>query len=877
MLDVAACAKAILDARPGARRTVTNLLNIEENRAIELAILIAALHDLGKFAAPFQQKAEGPIWPYSKARSAQLGNSQHDRDGLVLWKQNLSGELSKQIWPSGGNNLEKLIGASAGHHGRAVNASGCDAAETFQQEGVNSASDFAQSLVDLILAEPITAPAIRDQLIGAATFWFAGFVTIADWVGSTQAYFPYSSPDIAIDEYWRKAQAQAKTAVSGLGLVPAAAGELKPFATLTGRRIATPLQSYVENMEFPQGPTLVIIEDVTGAGKTEAAQMIVHRLITDKRASGAYWAMPTQATANAMYERQQAAISELFAKGARPQLVLAHGGSRLHEGFQQTIFHQDWGNEETRNDLEADETATAACAAFLADDARAGLLADVGAGTIDQAILGVLPARFQAVRLFGLSDKVLVIDEAHAYDAYVGEELECLLKFHAALGGSAIVLSATLPRDVSKKSGREQIVHAWREGCGANMEEWRGKKLVQNDGYPLVTTVSNSGPISEQRIEAAAWSQRKAPVKFVEKTEDVIDAMCAAAKAGGAVGWVRNTVDEAIHAGSAFRSRGLNPIVFHSRFAQSDRQKIEAEVMECLGPNAPNAARRGTVVVATQVIEQSLDLDFDLLASDLAPIDLLIQRAGRLRRHSHRDAERPDVPFALIIRAPHFDAQPRDDWLSSEMKPTQAVYRDPALLWRSMKALRKRGAINTPNDLRDLIEDVYSENAEVPTGLSDAANSAEGRALAEGSHAQQNLLRLRIGYSSAQSAWVSEEREQVRTRLSDPQTTLRLAQLGRDGILTPWAGPRQPLWRSWALSEVKVSRYRVPLGSAPVQEFANVCSDARRDWGKRERTRTDLIILPLEEINGAWQGALTSPEGLKLAFSYSYYLGLQFA
>jgi CRISPR-associated endonuclease/helicase Cas3 len=458
-----------------------------------------------------------------------------------------------------------------------------------------------------------------------------------------------------------------------------------------------------------------------------------------------------------------------------------------------------------------------------------------------------------------------------------------LLQFHAALGGSAIVLSATLPRDVKDKAGREQIVRAWLEGCGVRMREWRGKKVVQRDDYPLVTTVFRAGNPIETPVEAAAWSQRITPVRFVEQDETVIEALAAAARAGAAVAWVRNTVDDALAAAAAIRARGLAPIVFHARFAQTDRQKIEAEVMARLGPKADAAARRGAVVVATQVIEQSLDLDFDLMASDLAPVDLLIQRTGRLRRHQMRDVARPSVPFELIVKAPRFDDHPSANWLSEEMCKTEFVYRDPALLWRTMRALMRCGAIGTPGGLRGLIEEVYGVDAEVPSGLDSKVSKAEGAAKAEGGQARQSLLSLKAGYSAEQVAWVAEERLQVRTRLSAVQTTLRLALVGADGSLMPWAEGVGPPWRRWALSEVKVPTYRAPAGARPLHRFAAAADAARREWGKRERERDDLLILPLEPEGAFWRGALVDPAALVdpnvvgLAFEYGSDVGLQFS
>ncbi len=875
MLDVAACAKHLLAVRSRNRRTLAEFLGLSEPDASSLAVLLAAFHDLGKFAAPFQRKAEGPEWPFARPRDALYGVSEHDRDGLALWHYHLGPQFGSRIWPGAEHAVKALLGASFGHHGRALATELRSPAEIFQPEGIAATAACVTELIDLLLPAPVRADSPGDRAVGAASFWFAGFVTIADWAGSGQVYFPYRAPDLSLAGYWTVAQQQAASAVRCLGLVSAPSGGPKSFLALTKQsRPPTPLQALVESVDLADGPVLVIIEDVTGAGKTEAAQVLVNRLMTADRAAGAYWAMPTQATANAMYERQRHVLAALFADGSRPQLVLSHGGARLHTEFQQTILRAAAASERTYGDREPDETATAACAAFLAEDSRAALIADLGAGTVDQAILGVLPARFQAVRLFGLSDKVLVIDEAHAYDAYMSAELRGLLQFQAALGGSAVVLSATLPRDVKNKAGREQLVHAWMEGCGARIRDRAGKSVVQRADYPLVTVVG-AATINEYPVATAPWGRRSVPVRFVDQDDTIVEALVGAVHHGAAVAWVRNTVDDALEATDAIRRHGLEPITFHARFAQIDRQRIEAAVMARFGPGASADARRGSIVIATQVIEQSLDLDFDLMASDLAPIDLIIQRAGRLRRHPLREMTRPAVPFELIVRAPSFDEDPPPNWLDGPMRRTSFVYGDPAVLWRTMRALRERGVIETPDAMRALIEEVYAADAFVPSGLDPKSMKAEGIALAQGGRARQSLLSLVQGYRGEQMAWVSEDRIQVQTRLSAAQSVLRLARITGEGRLLPWAEGDAPLWNRWALSEVKVAAYRAPRGSAPLTRFEPQATIARAEWGVRERERDDFLLLPLERADDHWCGTLVPAQGPPITFTYWKDIGLK--
>ena len=747
--------------------------------------------------------------------------------------------------------------------------------ETFQPEGVAAAEAWTGELLTLLLPGPIERRPPATVHVGAASFWFAGFVTVSDWVGSTQRFFPYLSPTISPVDYWAHAQNRARDAVSSLGLAASSVAPIRSFSALTGRQKPSPLQTCVAEVPLGPGPTLVIIEDVTGAGKTEAAQVLVNRLLAGDANGGVYWAMPTQATANAMYERQRLMLSRLFTEDAAPQLVLAHGATRIHPGFQASILRSAATREESLGDSEADETASAACSAFLADDARLSLLADVGAGTIDQALLGVLPARFQAVRLFGLADKVLVVDEAHAYDAYMSEELRGLLNFHAALGGSAIVLSATLPQDVRHKAGRAQLVQSWLEGCGVRHHGVPRPQLTSKADYPLVTVVRGTGPAVEYPVQAASWTRRYVPVRCVSTDDAVVESLVRAATLGGAVAWVRNTVDDALRAADQVRARGLDPIVFHARFAQVDRQRIEKAVMARLGPNAPADDRQAVVVIATQVIEQSLDLDFDWMASDLAPIDLLVQRAGRLRRHPARDPLRPQVPFELLLRAPEWTDTPEADWLSATLSGTSYVYPDPALQWRTMGVLRERGGIRTPEDLRHLIESVYGDGAVVPPGLDVPSLRAEGVSLAQGGRARQTLLSVRDGYRGEQVAWVGEDRPEVATRLGTPQTILRLARLNGTNAPEPWATGDLPEWALWALSDVKVSARRVPPGSSATAQDADIARSARDTWGLRERERSDMVLVLLRRDGNEWHGQLANPRGRPIQIRYSVTEGLR--
>ena len=883
--------EAILAARPLARRRAARLLRLPEPEACRLLVALAALHDLGKFAPAFQAKVP-EMWPsrvLGPLDQARLLQGGHTADGYELWTDEVGGIgawATERLWPGAEGALHAITPAIFGHHGRPALRAPGGVRQRFGRPALATARECATALLDLLAPRPLeTAPPDRwDARI--ASWWIAGLMTTADWIGSGTRWFEYAAPlddDPLLERYWERARGVANKAVMETGLAAPAASARRAFVDLIpGILSPTPVQRWTDTIVLPDGPCLIVIEDVTGAGKTEAAQVLVHRLMTDGRIVGAYWAMPTQATANAMYGRQADSFGRLYVDGAspRPSLVLAHGKQAFHEAFRSTVLP---GATEgavfsalVAASLDADSengtnTGTASCAAFLADDQRKALLADVGAGTIDQAILGILPSRFNTIRLLGLADKVLVVDEAHAYDRYMGIEIEELLRFQAALGGCAVVLSATLPLQ-----RRLELVQAWMHGLkkgGWTSREPQEQRL-STDAYPLATVVAGSG-ITEAALDTAPWSERTVEVRLLHTVEDAARHVQEMASAGGAVAWVRNTVDDCLQAAALLRDAGCEKVmVFHARFAQADRQSIEKEVLRRFGKDASIEQRRGWVLMATQVVEQSLDLDFDAMVSDLAPIDLLIQRAGRLQRHTARDATRPALcRRELVVLSPPREPNPSPDWPDSPFKGSSAVYRHVGVLWRTASLLAEVGKIQTPGGLRFLIERVYGSD-EVPESLQKRSNEAEGREAGSAATALYGTLKVDDGYDGTRHAWLNELR--VPTRIGDENVPIRVARVLGDGTLAPWADGVGSGWKAWALSEVRVHAYRAPPGTASSPQYAAAVDAVRSQWGKYEQDIPVLALTPAVDDQQTLTGTLVSPKGTSIQVEYSAQRGLFF-
>ena len=243
------------------------------------------------------------------------------------------------------------------------------------------------------------------------------------------------------------------------------------------------------------------------------------------------------------------------------------------------------------------------------------------------------------------------------------------------------------------------------------------------------------------------------------------------ARKGAAVTWIRNTVDDAISGVNLLRSEGIAAALFHDRFAMCDRLAIETDAVRRFGKNSGAAERRGKVLVATQVIEQTLDLDFDLIVSDLAPLDLLLQRAGRLWRHTHR--KRPISGPQILVLSPDPDGPIVADWLGPQARGTSVVYSDHGVLWRTARVITHQSSSKVPDDVRGAIEAVYaSDDADIPPALQPARGKALGEKMAQRAFADANLLSVERGYVLSETAWQNESR--VATRLSEGVRTLRL-------------------------------------------------------------------------------------------------------
>ncbi|WP_347310802.1 CRISPR-associated helicase Cas3' [Defluviimonas sp. SAOS-178_SWC] len=802
MLDVSAVAAELW---PGSA-----LAGLPDQQRNALLLMIA-LHDLGKISAAFRRQIEQNEPPPQHCRHWELSEVLLSRLDALL-----AGFLGGT--PTARKILRQAV---AGHHGRPVESLlRPGQMRRFQAIGAEALSDAeaALRLIALLFA-PASLEGIDEHAARRQSWLLSGLVTEADWIGSNSDWFQFADPGQTLAEYWPLAQARAKIAVakSGLGL----SRPRVPDPTRLVSGALRPMQAAVADAVLPEGPMLALIEDATGSGKTEAALILAQRMLSQGKGRGIFFALPSMASSDAMFTRMRGQLGRIFE--GHPSLALAHGQRKLNTEF--AALCGKWYASEEEFDAED------ACAPWIADDRRLSLLAEISVGTVDQALMSVLPTRFHTLRMAALATRILIVDEAHDYDPYMETELKALLRFHAMFGGSAIVMTATLPTRM-----RDGYANAFLSGRGG------GEVSDLPHSYPALSLIGRS--VSAGPVAPVPETCRRVEVVRLAAMEDAVTVIAEGVAAGAACVWVRNAVDDAIAAVEALRGAGIAADLLHARFAMGDRAAIEADMLRRFGRDGQG--RAGRVLVATQIVQASLDLDFDLMVSDLAPMGDLIQRAGRLWRHARGARPVPGPRLHLLTPDPErvetarwiFETQPSGGW----------VYPSD-VLWRTARALLREGGIEAPGRLRDLIAEAYGDVPEVPEPLRQAGIEREGQGLAEAAQARLNVLNPTRHYGESEGAF--EDDRKYPTRLGQDQVVLILMRREGNG-LRPWIADEVP-FRAQALSEVQISRRRYEMSGLEAEQARPGIAALRAGWKDWELAVRKIAVV---EVDGRIAGGL---------------------
>jgi CRISPR-associated endonuclease/helicase Cas3 len=790
-LDVAAVGQLVLEQNLFSTDAAIARLTDDKTAFIAFFTQLLALHDIGKFATAFQSLKQFDSDSLIQNDETYLYQPRHDSLGYVLWLEALEMDYL-DTFPNAEfgdpeDNLEAFIKLVTGHHGKppssTYNSNAISLSRRFSADDIEAAKQFLQ---DCQFLQPNALPTFllnedNISLIKSLSWLFAGVTILADWMGSDQDVFNYVTQPISLIDYWQKhalPKAQKKLTKDGYGQSVAVANFDRIDTLFPFIKQPTPLQAHCATCPIDNGPQLFLLEDITGAGKTEAALILAQRLLSQTNShpkpqeAGIYVALPTMATSNAMFERMEAVYRRFFTGDKAPSLVLAHGARHLSKRFTEMVQLSRQPHDQR---YEADEqSATGWCNFWFVDNRKKSLLADVGVGTVDQALLAVLPAQHQSLRLLGLSRKILIIDEIHSYATYEGRLIQALIKFHASLGGTTILLSATMPYTL-----RRNLVKAYTDGIGM-----QAPAISTNAKFPWVTQLGLNHGLSEEPVESRAVVSRTVQINYQTNEAQLWQLIESSLAAGKSVCWIKNTVNETIECFDTAQTKlagvAKGITLFHSRFCMNDRIITETKVLKIFGKHSTASQRQGQLLISSPILDQSLDVDISIMVSDVAPMDVLIQRLGRCCRHlrfadentiknpTHESEDGRGKP-ALYLHGPEFNDEPDKDWLGDFSSGTQAIYQDTARTWLTVKTLLEEKAITMPSRARFLMEAVYGPNVIelTPTVLQDIHDKVSGEMASESFLAKFNQLDVDQGYSisSNNQGWCDESK--IPTRLAD--------------------------------------------------------------------------------------------------------------
>lgn len=708
-LETAAVCAAMWDGvvPPVARRRFTTALGLPSDAAAQRWVaFLAGLHDMGKATPTFQGRDQA-----MQKRLSAMGYAFSPRDGRPPHGTATAALLSSLLTappcavpPLPLECARALATVLGGHHGQFPTAAQM-LPGTVLRLGRGRWETARRDLFEALAR----ATRVMEETSGPATvagdqsvcMLLCGLVIVADWIASSEEHFPYCPSARDPEEYCAHALGRARDVLAELGWCDWTPDRASwGFSELFEFSPRPVQQAIIEIAAQADGPGLVLVEAPMGEGKTEAAFYLADRWNTALAQRGTYVAMPTMATANAMFRRFATGYLSRRYPGQAVPLKLLHGQAVLTDKLLQLREISGVGEHEPET-----EPGTVSAREWFSGRKR-GLLGPFAVGTIDQALQAVLQSRHVAVRLLGLADKTLILDEVHAFDVYTSGLIDRLLSWAAKLGCSAVLLSATLPA-----GRREQLLSAY---AGTRIH-------LEAAPYPRITWLA-AGRAQVRHVAAdrarqvsLEWMDADVPALFARLREEL--------SAGGCVGWVCNTVQSAqdtfVALSEAFADSQVDVSLFHARYPFGERDRREQGAIRRFGKDGqrPHAA----ILVATQVIEQSLDLDFDLLVTDLAPVDLILQRAGRMHRHT--DRPRPAAlqePTVWILRP---EARPDGTIACGTSRYVYGEY----LLLRTWLALQDRDAFALPDDVDALIESVYGDDdaPEAPPAVAQQLDEAK--------------------------------------------------------------------------------------------------------------------------------------------------------
>ena len=778
--DVATVLLALLD-RPIIRMRLARLAGrkeLDSSICWRLAAL-AFLHDIGKANRGFRARVDpsAPLighidqvaWLYHSSFGASYGERVNAILGTERWKDWFASEAASQLFDT-----------IFAHHGRPWQRDSPPDSAVHWRPGrdFDPVADLGRMRVALDRWFPVAfqpGPALPDA--SAFHHAFAGLLMLADWLGSDKDLFPFAHGRST--DRFEEATHRARIALDEIGLnsdpprAQVKAAGLDFAATFAGRR-PRPMQTIVTSPEAH----CVVLEAETGSGKTEAALWRFKHLFQQGEVDGLYFALPTRVAATAMFARVKMFRDRVFG-GSPPAVVLAVPGQSAAddaEGRALPAFGFEW------DDLPDNGKRRAR---WAAEHPKRFLAAPIAVGTIDQALLGAVRVKHAHMRAAALLRHLLVVDEVHASDRYMESLLSALLRNHLGAGGHALLLSATLGAGArARLLGTPCPGPAEAEAVPYPALSWAEGEREHRHTPDLQAQIDTKKHAKDAQISTAP---------LLDGPEEIARVAMRAAEAGAKVLVIRNTVRAAVAtaralevlAGSdhpALFRLGEVPTVHHSRFAAPDRRGLDGAVEAALGREREAGGR---VVVGTQTLEVSLDLDADLLLTDLCPVDVLLQRLGRL--HRNRGRARPpgfEVPRAIVLVPGSRDLLPFAKSSNGRHGLGRWVYGDLRVIEATWRRIEAASVWSIPAMNRHLVE-----RATHPAHLDRVAADLVGRDAAWVRHIQDKEGEVVAQRQAAEFATLNwsepfeafrldaDANERVVTRLGTQDRLLNLSEL----------------------------------------------------------------------------------------------------
>lgn len=828
-----------------------------EDSALPCFVFLAAAHDLGKAIPAFQARLRNTeldeqLRQQMIEAGLSLPNNIHPREARHFW-------ASQLILDRHGFN-RKLAVILGGHHGQPPNGLQLRVLRKAYQTdlGWKQGQEYWDELQKELLVYALELAGVSEQEAQSwqpditAQVLLSGLVIMVDWIVSNEIHFPYMDSSSRV----RTSVERADDAWTELDLPKCWSPEnawmgeefyKKRFEIKKPRPIQTAILNALGDVSCPG---IVILEAPMGEGKTEAALAAVELLAYKTKRSGVFFALPTQATANAMFMRICRWIERLE-DGVDHAVQLAHGKADLNELYYNIrTATKEMGGFWVGGD-ESEETGEDAIIVHEWFSGRKkGILADFVIGTIDQVLMGGLKQKHLALRHLGLVNKVVILDECHAYDAYMSQYLYKVLNWLGAYSVPVVVLSATLPGDK-----RKQLIDAYLNRESAPVREYdpifdAGKPeapplplWVTTRDYPIIT--STDGIDVHQEEICGIRRSLEVALEIIPDDDQIVLVLNDLLSEGGCAGIIVNTVKRAQKIAYTLRQYfGEDVHLLHARFLAIDRAKKEKELFARLGVDGEGRRPQRCIVVGTQIFEQSCDLDFDVIISDICPMDLLIQRIGRLHRH---ERNRP----AKLLQAQCFITGLNDAGFD---RGAELVYGKYFLM--NTRALLP-SSITLPDDIPRLVQDAYrSEGVIMPLELQgeyEAAKNLQEQNMAN-KIARAQAFQICNPYKGMGDlvGWLdtsitddpSGKRGEATVRdTSDSLEVLVVQRRGKEYYMLPWLA--------------KFKGRKIPSDVQPEMELARAiveCSiklPSELCW-KMDDTIRELEMIALQELR-AWQ------------------------